>query len=152
MKKCTSRATKWLIVVSLICGVVLLTGIILAFAGVKNIGLPIGFILLGGLLGVIFLACFFAEKSRALIINKDKVIFPRGAKKNGKTVFQKTVVRISDISSVESKFHKGDEIISDDCFFYTFKLKDGTSITITLYAYGKEAEKEILETIKSSMV
>ena len=151
MKKYTSRATKWLIVVSLICGVVLLTGIILAFAGVKNIGLPIGFILLGGLLGVIFLACFFAEKSRALIINTDKVIFPRGAEKNGKTVFQKTVVRISDISSVESKFHKGDEIISDDCFFYTFKLKDGTSITVTLYAYGKEAEKEILETIKSSI-
>ena len=30
MKKYTSRATKWLIVVSLICGVVLLTGIILA--------------------------------------------------------------------------------------------------------------------------
>ena len=152
MKKYTSRATKWLIVVSLICGVILLTGIILAFAGVKNIGLPIGFILLGGLLGVIFLACFFAEKSRALIINTDKVIFPRGAEKNGKTVFQKTVVRISDISSVESKFHKGDEIISDDCFFYTFKLKDGTSITVTLYAYGKEAEKEILETIKSSIV
>ena len=66
--------------------------------------------------------------------------------KNGKTVFQKTVVRICDLSSVESKFHKGDKIISDDCFFYTFKLKDGTSITVTLYAYGKEAEKEILET------
>ena len=60
--------------------------------------------------------------------------------------------RVKLISSVESKFHKGDKIISDDCFFYTFRLKDGTSITITLYAYGKEAEKEILETIKSSMV
>lgn len=46
MKKYTSRATKWLIVVSLICGVVLLTGIILAFAGIGNIGLPIGLILL----------------------------------------------------------------------------------------------------------
>ena len=151
MKKYTSRATKWLIVVSLICGVVLLTGIILAFAGVKNIGLPIGFILLGGLLGVIFLACFFAEKSRALIINTDKVIFPRGAEKNGKQFFKKTVVRISDIRSVESKFYKGDGIISGDCFFYTFKLKDGTSITVTLYEYGKETEKEILETIKSSI-
>ena len=31
MKKYTSRATKWLIVVSLICGVVLLTGIILFY-------------------------------------------------------------------------------------------------------------------------
>ena len=135
----------------LICGAVVLIGIIIAFAGVKNIGLPIGFILLGGLLGVIFLACFFAEKSRALIINTDNVIFPRGAEKNGKTVFQKTVVRICDIGYVESKFHKGDKLISNDCFFYTLRLKDGTSVTVTLYAYGKEAEKEIWETIKNSI-
>ena len=152
MKRYTSRATKVLAIVVLICVAVVLIGIILAFAGAKNIGLSFGFILLGGLLGVIFLACFLAEKSRALIIDTDKIIFPRGAERNGKTVFQKTVVRICDLSSIESKFHKGDKIISDDCFFYTFRLKDGTSITITLYAYGKEAEKEILKTIKSGMV
>ena len=151
MKRYTSRATKVLGIVVSICVAVVLIGIILAFADAKNIGLPFGFILLGGLLGVIFLACFLAEKSRVLIIDTDKIIFPRGAERNGKTVFQKTVVRICDLSSVESKFHKGDKIISDDCFFYTFKLKDGTSITVTLYAYGKEAEKEILETIKSSI-
>ena len=57
-----------------------------------------------------------------------------------------------DIGSVESKFHKGDKLISDDCFFYTLRLKDGTSVTVTLYAYGKEAEKEIWETIQSSIV
>lgn len=152
MKRYASRETKLVAIAALICGAVLLIGIILAFAGVENIGLPIGFILLGGLLGVIFLACFLAEKSRALIVDTDQIIFPRGAEKNGKTVFQKTVVRICDLSSVESKFHKGDKIISDDCFFYTFRLKDGTSITVTLYAYGKEAEKEILETIKNSVV
>ena len=152
MKKYTSRATKWLIVVSLICGVILLTGIILAFAGIGNIGLPIGLIMMGGLLGILFFSCFLAEKSRVLIISAGQIIFPRGAEINGKTVFQKTVVRICDLDSVESKFRKGDKIISDDCFFYTFRLKDGTSITVTLYAYGKEAEKEILETIKSSIV
>lgn len=152
MKRYTSRATKLLAIVALICGAVVLIGIVLAFAGVENIGLPIGFILSGGLLGVIFLACFLAEKSRALIIDTDKVIFPSGAERSGKRVFQKTIVRICDLSSVESKFHKGDKIISDDCFFYTFRLKDGTSITVTLYAYGKDAEKEILETIKSRIV
>lgn len=151
MKRYASRATKLFAIATLICGAVVLIGIIIAFAGVKNIGLPIGFILSGGFLGAIFFACFFAEKSRALIINTDKVIFPRGAEKNGKQFFKKTVVRISDIRSVESKFYKGDGIISGDCFFYTFKLKDGTSITVTLYEYGKEAEKEILETIKSSI-
>ena len=151
MKKYFSRALKWLMVVSLICGVVLLTGIILAFAGAENIGLPIGLILMGGLLGVIFFVCFLIEISRTLIMDTDRVIFPRGAEINGKTAFQKTVVRICDIGSVESKFHKGDKIISNDCFFYTLRLKDGTSVTVTLYAYGKEAEKEIWETLKSSV-
>ena len=77
MKKYTSRATKWLIVVSLICGVVLLTGIILAFAGIGNIGLPIGLIMMGGLLGILFFSCFLAEKSRVLIISAGQIIFHR---------------------------------------------------------------------------
>lgn len=89
MKKYSSRAVKWLIVVSLICGVVLLTGIILAFAGIENIGLPIGLILMGGLLGVIFFGCFLAEKSRTLIMDTDRVIFPRGCRNKWKGSFSK---------------------------------------------------------------
>ena len=93
MKKYTSRATKWLIVVSLICGVVLLTGIILAFAGIGNIRLPIGLIMMGGLLGILFFCCFLAEKSRVSISrNEEKKaltasilpIFPEKMKKNTK--------------------------------------------------------------------
>ncbi len=61
----------------------------------KNIGLPIGMIFLGGLLDVIFLACFLAERSRVLIIDTDKIIFPRGAEKNGKTVFLKNVIQLN---------------------------------------------------------
>ncbi len=139
MKKYTSLATKWLRVVTLICGAVLLTGIILIFANVENIGLSIGLILMGALLGVIFLIGYLAEKSRSLIIDTDTITFPRGAEKNGKTVLQKTIVKICEINSVESKFHKGDKIISGDCYFYTLQLNDGTNITVTLYAYGKEA-------------
>ena len=60
MKRYASRATKLFAIATLICGAVVLIGIIIAFAGVKNIGLPIGFILSGGFLGVIFFACFFA--------------------------------------------------------------------------------------------
>ena len=151
MKKYTSQATKWLMIVSLICGVVLLTGIILAFAGIGNIGLPIGLIMMGGLLGILFFSCFLAEKSRALIINADQITFPRGAEINGKTVFQKTTIQTTQIRSVETKFYPGDGVIAKDTDFYTLRLKDGTSVTFTLYAYGKEAEKEILETIKSSI-
>ncbi len=152
MKKYTSPATKWLIVITLLCCAVLLTGIVLAFMEIPNIGLPIGLILMGGLLGVLCLSCFLAEKSRVLIIDADRIVFPRGAKINGKTVFSKTVVKTSEIHSVESKFHKGDKIISGDCFLYTLKLKDGTNIAVMLYSYGKEAEKEIFEAIKSFVV
>ena len=151
MKKYTSQATKWLMIVSLICGVVLLTGTIFAFAGIGNIGVLIGLILMGGLLGTIFFSCFIAEKSRALIINADQITFPRGAEINGKTVFQKTTIQTTQIRSVETKFCPGDGVIAKDTNFYTLRLKDGTSVTFTLYAYGKEAEKEILETIKSSI-
>ena len=151
MKKYTSQATKWLMIVSLICGVVLLTGIIFAFAGIGNIGVLIGLILMGGLLGIIFFSCFIAEKSRALIINADQITFPRGSEINGKTVFQKTTIQTTQIRSVETKFYPGDGVIAKDTNFYTLRLKDGTRVTFTLYAYGKEAEKEILETIKSSI-
>lgn len=151
MKKFTSQATKWLMIVSLICGVVLLTGIILAFAGIGNIGLPIGLIMMGGLLGILFFSCFLAEKSRALIINADQITFPRGAEINGKTVFQKTTIQTTQIRSVETIFYPGDGVITKDTNFYTLRLKDGTSVTFTLYAYGKESENEILETIKSSI-
>lgn len=151
MKKYTSQATKWLMIVSLICGVVLLTGIIFAFAGIGNIGVLIGLILMGGLLGIIFFSCFIAEKGRALIINADQITFPRRAEINGKTVFQKTTIQSKQIRSIEIKFQPGDGVIAKDSNFYTLRLKDGTRVTFTLYAYGKEAEKEILETIKSSI-
>ncbi len=54
MKRYTSRATKLLAITALICGAVVLIGIILAFAGIENIELPICLILMGGLLGIIF--------------------------------------------------------------------------------------------------
>ena len=151
MKKYTSQATKWLRIASLICGGVLLIGIILAFADIGNIGVPIGLLMMGGLLGIIFFSCFIAEKSRVLIIDADQITFPRGAEINGKTVFQKTTIQLKQIRSVEIKFQPGDGVIAKDTNFFTFRLKDGTRVTVTLFAYGKEAEKEILETIKSSI-
>ena len=106
--------------------------------------------MLGGFMSILFLSCFFAEKSRWLAIDADKIILPRGADHNGRMVIKRTVIKTDEIISLESKFHKGDKIITDDCFFYTVKLKNGAKITFTLYAYGKEAEKEIVETIKTA--
>jgi hypothetical protein len=150
MKKYVSQATKWLGIIALLCGVALLVGIILAFVNTSMTSIVT--IALGGMYGILFLSWFLAEKSRALIIDTEKIIFPRGAYKNGKMVFQKTTVKLCDINSVDTKLHKGDGIISKDTSFYTINLKDGTKITVTLYAYGKEAENEILETIKRNKV
>ena len=150
MKKYVSRATMWLGIIALLCGVALLVGSILAFVNTSMASIVM--IALGGVFGILFLICFLAEKSRALIIDTEKIIFPRGADKNGKIVFQKTTVKLCDINSVDTKLYKGDGIISKDTSFHTINLKDGTKITVTLYAYGKEAENEILETIKRKKV
>lgn len=149
MKKYISQATKWLMIITLICGAVLLAGIIIVFWKLENIGLPIGLILMGGLLGVIFFSCFLAENSRSLIIDADRIVYPRGAEINGKTVFQKTIIKTNEITSVEIKSLKGDGLIAKDSNFYTLRLTDGKEVTISLYHYGKEAEKEIFEAIKS---
>lgn len=151
MKKYTSRATKWLAIFSIINVVMLLTGIILIVANYSNVGATVGLTMGGGLMSVLLVTCFFAEKSHWLTINDDEIVLPRGADINGKTIFKRTYIKLKDIASVESKFYKGDKIISGDCFFHTLKLKDGTKITFTLFAYGKDGEKEILETIKKSI-
>lgn len=38
----------------------------------------------------------------------------------------------------------------DDRYYHTLKLKNGTNITVTLYAYGKEAEKEIIQILSAA--
>lgn len=152
MKKYTTRATKWLAKLILVSIIIFAIGIILIVVDSPNVSLQVGFTMFGGLVSVIFLACFFAEKSRALIIDVDKIIFPRGIDKNGKTVLQKTVIKFDEIKSVQSEFYKGDKIISGDCFFHILKLKDGTKVTVTLYHYGEKTEKEILEIMQRNII
>lgn len=151
MKKYTPRTTKQLPILTIISATILATGIVLIVVNFPNISLQVALTASGGLTSIIFLSSFFADKSRVMVVYEDRFVFPRGADKNGKLVFQKTVIESNEISSVESQLHKGDKIISGDCFFHTLKLKDGTKVTVTLYEYGREAEKEIIETSKKSI-
>ena len=151
MKKYISRATKWLGIYTIISVIILVIGVIIIIVNSSNIGLQVGLTMLGGLMSVVFLSCFFAEKSRWLTITDDEIVLPRGVDINGKTVFKKTVAKIDEITSIESNLYKGDGLISKDTYFHTLKLKDGTKITFTLYEYGKKEEKEIIETIKKSV-
>ena len=78
----------------------------------------------------------------------EKILLPRGAIKNGKISFQKTVINFDEIRSIESELYKSDGIHTKDTLFHTLTLKDDIMIKFTLYAYGDDVEKEILESIK----
>ena len=73
MKKYVSRATIWLGIIALLSGVALLLGIILAFVNTSMTSIVM--IALGGMFGILFLSCFFSEKSRALIIDTEVTLF-----------------------------------------------------------------------------
>ena len=148
MKIYISRATKWLAVLAIVGVTVLISGIICILAHSSNVGLQIGLTMLGGLMSILFLSCFFAEKSRYLTINDEKIVLPRGADINEKTSFNRTIINTNKICSIKSESHKCDGIIAKDTIFHTLTLNDGTRIKFTLYAYGKDAEDEILVAIK----
>ena len=148
MKIYNSQATNWLFILSLISIATLITGVVCVVVGISDIELQIGLISSGGLLSTLFTACCLADGSRYLIIDDKKIDLPRGADINGKTVFKRTVAVIDGISSIECVLYKGDRIVSKDTRFYSLKMKDGSIITFTLYAYGKKAEEEIISTLK----
>lgn len=152
MKKYTSRAAKWLGILFLVSVVISITSIILIILNSPDIGLRIGIIIGGVTVSLLLLVCYLSEKDRSLAMDAHKIILPRGVYVNGKMAFKKTVVKMSKIKSVESKLHNGDGLISKDTFFHTLNLKDGTKVTVTLYAFGKKTEKEILETIQKSII
>ena len=148
MKTYISRATKLLAILAIIGITVLISGIICILAHSSNVGLQIGLTMLGGLMSILFLSCFFAEKNRYITVDDEKIVLPRGANINEKTSFSRTIININEIRSIKSELHKGDGIIAKDTLFHTLTLNDGTKIMFTLYAYGKDAEDEILAAIK----
>lgn len=148
MKTYTSRAVKWFALVTVISAAILSAGIICIIIDSSNIGLQVGLTLFGGLMTILFLSCFFAEKSRYLTIDGKKIELPRGAEKNEKISFNRTIINTNEIRSIKSELYKGDGIVSKDTLFHTLTLNDGTRIKFTLYSYGKDAEDEILEVIK----
>ena len=148
MKNYTSRAVKWLALVAVISIAILSAGIICIIIYSSNVGVQVGLTMFGGLMTILFLSFFFAEKSRYLTIDDKKIVLPRGADKNEKISFNRTIINTNEIRSLKSELYKGDGIISKDTLFHTLTLNDGTRIKFTLYSYGKDAEDEILEAIK----
>ena len=85
MKKYISGSTKILGIITLITAVMFITGIVLTVIDFENLSLQLFFTLIGGMLSLIFLPCYLAERSRVLVIDADKITFPKGEQRNGKT-------------------------------------------------------------------
>ena len=160
MKKYRSSGTKILAVIAAVCVCMLIAGMI---AG-DSFSYTYELTLLGGGFGIIFVPVFIAERSRYLIIDEEKVIFPPGCNQNEKLVFQRLEVRFDEICSVKIDFHKGEsEFMAivwglfgltsvGDQYSYTLNLIDDTKIEVgCLYQYGEKAEKEISEMICRSV-
>ena len=67
---------------------------------------------------------------------------------NEKMTLKKITILSNQLSSVKSKINNSDGLIANDTTFNMLRLKDGCIIKLTLYHYGKDAEKEIFETFK----
>lgn len=148
MKKYKSRNANGFGIAAIGCAVILIAGIFMLIFGYPDSTASFALVFIGSLMGIMFFAIFLSEKSRVLIIDTDKVIFPRGVRKNDKIISKKTVVKFDEMNSLECEFYKGDGFIAGDTYFYTLKLKGSAKIVMTLYAFGKDAENEIYETIR----
>ncbi len=163
MKKYVSTSMKWLAVIALLSICTLLIGIILIIAGFPNSESKILLVCIGAIMSIFFGSCFFAERSRYLLIDEEMIDFPQGCTRNEKTMFQRTRLRFDDIRSVKSKFHKGESegaaifwgllgvSTAGDCYSYILNLKDDTTIEVYLWGFGKNGEKEIFEMICRSV-
>ncbi len=148
MKKYVANYLKWIGVLSLISILVFAIGIVLFLFSELSYEIPLSLTFVGGIFGFFLTMAYFSQKSRVLTLDEEKVVLPRGAYINEKLSFSKTSIKKSGICCVERTFFKGDKIISEDTYFYTVKLKDGTKVTFPLYEYGKKAEEEIFGLLK----
>lgn len=148
MKIYTTRAAKWLALIAVISIVILAAGIFCISINTSCAELQVVLTVFGSLMTILFLPCLLAERGRRLIIDEDKIVLPRGADINGICSFNRTIISANEIRSTWSELYKGDGIVGKDTLFHTLELTDETRIKFTLYAYGRDAEGEIIEMIK----
>ena len=152
MKKYYSRATKWLGIATLIGLIMLVVGIIFIVADLLRFEFKLAFTMCGGMMTFFLLPCFFAEASRAIIIDSYSISFPIGADRNGKPTFHRTVIPKDRIVSIRVSLKNGDWRYFDDTTFYNLMLKDATIYTVTIDAYSEKAKKEILAVIRGCII
>lgn len=163
MKKYNSSDQKIVAVIAFVGVCMLIAGIILTIAKIPLLALKVILIVFGLFLSGIFIPCAFGERSRYLIIDEEKIDFPRGCSIEGKYNSKRTVVRFDEIRSVKTKFYEGDTVFVSvilmlfgmpsmgDTYFYTLNLKDDRQIEVNCIRHYGKSEKEIFEMICQSV-
>ena len=154
MKKYFRSSAKVFGILSLICLLMIILGVILVITSTDFFELKLLLFGFGIPLGTIFFTCYIAE-NKYLIIDQEKIVFPFELtcfyKNNSSTKrFRKTPVFFKDIKYVKIRFEKGDKIITKDTYFYDFHLNDGTEFSKCFYHYGKY-EKEIVSNLSKKI-
>ncbi len=141
MKKYRQTALVPLIVLSLLCGVIILTGIILILLDTPTEDAVLFLLGMGIPLEIIWLAVLLPTARNCLLIDDRQIIFP--VTRSPHFSLKRNVVCFDRVEYIQPILRTGDGIIAKDTTFYRFVLKDGTEFTETLYAYGKDAEQRI---------
>ncbi|MBO5983232.1 MAG: hypothetical protein J6V77_00905 [Clostridia bacterium] len=159
----TKAQTTWLIV-SIICGILAIVGIILHFA-VDCGGAEWVLVIMGGMGCFVFLLAFLMERSCTLTMGETEMILPKSVKRT----YEEDINNIGDLFRGNydlSRRHQGlrvnPSVSTDRCVVaysdieyvaYAPKrqrrigLKDGTRYDFSIIVYGSKEEDEILTTL-----
>ena len=150
MNKYARVETKWfltLTILSLLCSIA--GAVLRVFFSITSL-LTLAMIIAGLPFFILFFVCYLASARSYLLIDDEKIVFP--VTRVPKLTRKRNTVYYSDIARIEVRFFKGDFLSqTGDAFFYTFKMKDGSSFTETLYGYGKKHEAEIVTCLKRNV-
>ncbi len=111
----------------------------------------------GGMGVMLFIPCYFAEKSRYLLIDSEKITLTFGSMRllpngKGKLMTKRLTLPFCEISHIDVEFYEVQTLHAKPTNFYVFTLKNGERYRVTLYSYGKEAVKEILGILRENGV
>ncbi len=159
MKKFSEPATKIFAVLSAICFLMIIVGIVFAVSLPAKTDLIFFFLGFGIPLFILSLTVFIACAFRNIVIDEEKIIF----------AYKRKPVFFNEIKRVPVKHYNGDKpsiflvilfaIIFHDAlggtkeyYSYTFYLNDGTEFTEHFYSYGKKQEREIVAKLKEKNI
>ncbi len=155
MKKYYTKSSPITGIVALLFLILLIIGIILTVFRLSTLSVSIFLCGFCGYMSILFCSLFFADRSRYLVVDEEKIDLPRGVmaildEKKTKLQMKRTKLLFSDIETVHVEFYKADNIMAKSTKFYVFSMKNGQKYRAVLYEYGTEHMREILNMMRKN--